>query len=121
MAREWELDKARILSAVAGGGGADMAELSLAREVSQVSRVHDSTLAGASALSQPELLYARGGLRPATQAVLRHDCPDKQQHAGGEGNAGANPAAAAFRPRVTMASEVWSFIFRSNPHSEVLS
>jgi nuclear pore complex protein Nup93 len=75
VAREWELDKARILSAVAGGGGADMAELSLAREVSQVSRVHDSTLAGASALSQPELLYARavvdynttvaaGGVRP---------------------------------------------------------
>ena len=73
--REWEMDKSRILSAVAGGGGADMAELSLAREVSTVSRIHDSTMAGASSLSQAELLYARavveyntavaaGGLRP---------------------------------------------------------
>jgi len=75
VAREWEADKARILAAVAGGGGADMAELSLAREVTNVSRIHDSTLAGASSLSQPELLYARavvdyntavaaGGIKP---------------------------------------------------------
>ncbi len=36
--REWELDKARILAAVAGGGGSDMAELSLARDLSTVTR-----------------------------------------------------------------------------------
>lgn len=59
VAREWELDKSRILAAVAGGGGADMAELSLARDISTVSRTHDSTMAGASCLSQHELLYAR--------------------------------------------------------------
>ena len=81
VSREWELDKARILSAVAGGGGADMAELSLAREVSTVSRIHDSTLAGASSLSQSELSYARavvdyntavagGGLRPDLLATF---------------------------------------------------
>ena len=37
MCREWERDKARILSAVAAGGGgagADMTELSLARDLS---------------------------------------------------------------------------------------
>lgn len=75
VAKEWETDKARILSAVSGGAGADMAELSLAREVSTVTRIHDSTLAGASSLTQAELLYARvvveyntavaaGGVRP---------------------------------------------------------
>ena len=58
-----------------------MAELSLAREVSTVSRIHDSTLAGASSLSQSELLYARavvdyntavagGGLRPDLLATF---------------------------------------------------
>ena len=47
--REWERDKARILSAVAGGGGgqgagADMSELSLARDMSTsfVSRTRDT-------------------------------------------------------------------------------
>ena len=75
VSKEWELDKQRILSAVSGGGGADMAELSLAREVSTVSRLHDTTLSGASCLSHTELLYARtvvtyntavagGGVRP---------------------------------------------------------
>jgi len=57
VAREWEVDKARILAAVAGGGGQDMSELSLARDMSVVTRTHDNTIT--SSLSHHELLYAR--------------------------------------------------------------
>lgn len=81
VAREWEADKARILAAVAGGGGQDMSDLSLARDMTSVTRTHESTLSRthdtviASTLSQHELLYARavvtynsavasGGIRP---------------------------------------------------------
>ena len=95
--REWERDKARILSAVAAGGGgagADMTELSLARDLSTsfVSRTRDSAAAATSsrpgdttlvtsALSHHELVYARavvtynssvaaGGVRPDLLAMM---------------------------------------------------
>eukprot|EP00090_Calanus_glacialis_P035065 TRINITY_DN59943_c0_g1_i1.p1 TRINITY_DN59943_c0_g1~~TRINITY_DN59943_c0_g1_i1.p1 ORF type:complete len:802 (-),score=330.13 TRINITY_DN59943_c0_g1_i1:97-2502(-) len=81
VAREWEMDKARILAAVAGGGGQDMSELSLARDMSTITRTHDTTMSRThdntltSSLSHHELLYARavvtynsavasGGVRP---------------------------------------------------------
>jgi len=81
VAREWEMDKARILAAVAGGGGQDMSDLSLSRDMSTITRTHDSTITKthdgtmASSLSHHELLYARavvtynsavagGGIRP---------------------------------------------------------
>ena len=87
VAREWELDKARILAAVAGGGGQDMSELSLARDMSTVTRTHDSTVSRThdntltSSLSHHELLYARavvtynsavasGGVRPDLMASM---------------------------------------------------
>ena len=94
--REWERDKARILSAVAGGGGgqgagADMSELSLARDMSTsfVSRTRDTgvstrgadTTLVTSSLSHHELQYARavttynssvagGGIKPDLLASL---------------------------------------------------
>ena len=90
--REWERSKAKILSAVAGGGGAaaDMSELSLARDLSTsfVTRTRDitSTLGRDSALvssslSHHELLYARavvtynssvaaGGVKPDLLKLL---------------------------------------------------
>ena len=93
--REWERDKARILSAVAAGGGgagADMTELSLARDLSTsfVSRTRDSAATSSrpgdttlvtSALSHHELVYARavvtynssvaaGGVRPDLLAMM---------------------------------------------------
>ena len=95
VAREWERNKAKILSAVAGGGGAgsDMSELSLARDMSSsfVTRSRDmsSTVAGrepgatltTSSLSHHELLYARavvtynssvasGGVKPDLLKLL---------------------------------------------------
>ena len=88
--REWERDKARILAAVAGGGGAgaDMTELSLARDLSTsfVSRTRDQNVTVTrdlvtSALSHHELVYARavvtynstvagGGVKPDLLALL---------------------------------------------------
>jgi len=90
--REWERDKARILAAVAGGGGAgaDMSELSLARDVSTsfVSRTRDNvsvrqgdTTLVSSSLSHHELAYARaiitynssvasGGVKPDLLPML---------------------------------------------------
>ena len=92
--REWERDKARILAAVAGGGGggagADMTELSLARDLSTsfVSRTRDQNVTSTttrdlvtSALSHHELVYARavvtynstvagGGVKPDLMALL---------------------------------------------------
>ena len=87
VAREWEQDKARILAAVAGGGGQEMSELSLARDLTSVSRLQESLLsrtadsAAASCLSQHELQYSRavtsynaavaaGGMRPDLLASL---------------------------------------------------
>ena len=95
VAREWERNKAKILSAVAGVGGAgsDMSELSLARDMSSsfVTRTRDmsSTVTGqnpganltTSSLSHHELLYARaivtynssvanGGLKPDLLKML---------------------------------------------------
>ena len=91
--REWERDKARILAAVAGGGGgagADMTELSLARDLSTsfVSRTRDQNVTSTatrdlvtSALSHHELVYARavviynstvaeGGVKPDLMVLL---------------------------------------------------
>ena len=93
--REWERNKAKVLSAVAGGGGAgaDMSELSLARDLSSsfVTRSRDLsyTVAGrdpgasltTSSLSHHELLYARavvtynssvasGGVKPDLLKLL---------------------------------------------------
>jgi len=82
--REWETEKKRILAALSGGGGAEMAELSLAREVGTVSRLHDSSMQAGlgSRLSSTELQYAgavvsynesiaRGALRPDFLANLQ--------------------------------------------------
>jgi len=72
--REWENDKQRILSAVAGGGAdPGLADLTISK--GDITRVHDSALAGRSSLSSLELQYSKkvieynqiiaaGGIKP---------------------------------------------------------
>jgi len=56
--REWENDKQRILSAVAGGGAdPGLADLTISK--GEITRLHDSTLSGRSSLTHLELQYAK--------------------------------------------------------------
>jgi len=56
--REWENDKQRILSAVAGGGAdPGLADLTISK--GDITRVHDSAMAGRSSLSSLELQYSK--------------------------------------------------------------
>jgi len=78
--REWENDKQRILAAVAGGGAdPGLADLTISK--GEITRLHDSTLAGRSSLSQLELQYSKkvvaynqavaaGGIRPDLTSSL---------------------------------------------------